>query len=42
MNLGIGVEGRQLSRQVSVSAMVNMAKWLLAILKEWCHGRPDA
>ncbi|MGI6364814.1 MAG: M20/M25/M40 family metallo-hydrolase [Bacillota bacterium] len=43
VNLGIGVEdGHSFQERVSVSAMVNMAKWLLAILKEWCHGRPDA
>lgn len=43
VNLGTGVEdGHSFQERVSISAMVTMADWLLAILKEWCHGWPDA
>jgi tripeptide aminopeptidase len=38
VNLGVGVEdGHSFQERVSVSAMVTLANWLTAMLKEWCH-----
>ena len=40
VNLGVGVEdGHSFQERVSISAMVDMAQWLTAMLKEWCNAK---
>jgi len=38
VNLGVGVEdGHSFQERVSISAMLTVAKWLKAVIKEWCN-----